>query len=237
MSPPDHTARRSARNGATKKGSGITKRKKSSDATTAPPPPPKVLVNGGAGDGQPNPSRRQFSANSQTTSPTTSVADNATSPGTMNHLLHPQQPPHGTPDSDVSQQLLIQAAVGEMHQQDVVNRQTWVQEDLLARCRNRANKVIWNLCKTPKFTAAGDTLTEQHIRLYLFQEMKIPEEEFEKQWPLFRTTMTEALRSKRATVVQDMKRKFMGKSPPYVLLLLILPDPNTLSPVSKLIST
>jgi hypothetical protein len=80
-----------------------------------------------------------------------------------------------------------------------------------------STKVIWTICKIPRFTASGDGTTETFIRQYVRGELpNLPTKLFDKKWPMIRSAITEALQTKRAGgahVVQDMKRKFLGMPP------------------------
>lgn len=115
----------------------------------------------------------------------------------------------------------MQCAVGELHQQDKKQRRTWNETDLIAIVRHRTNHVIWDISKV-KFTSSNNRLMVNFVRLFLRQELGLSTEELDKHWPVFSTTITEALRTKRSTCAQSMKKDFFGKGLFFVPFLMSL---------------
>jgi hypothetical protein len=135
------------------------------------------------------------------------------SPSTMQEILHPGGQNNVTPMLHSPEDSMRQS-IAELHDDAVKNREAWVASDITTKVKARACKVIWTICKIPRFTASGDGTTENFIRQYVRGELPdLPTKLFDKKWPMIKSAITEALRTKRAGVVQDMKRKFLGMPP------------------------
>jgi hypothetical protein len=133
------------------------------------------------------------------------------SPGTMNSILFPQSQNHVSPYDHQSPTDSHQQAVIELDQAAKKAKTKWETNDLTMQARSRACKVIWTICKIPKFTAEGDGTTEKFIKEYMRSELQLPPKDFANNWALIKSAIVDALRTKRASIVQDMKRRFLGK--------------------------
>lgn len=121
-------------------------------------------------------------------------------------VVTPQQP-ESVALGNVDKQCVI-----ELNQQAMLNRETWVDTDLISRVRARASKVLFRCFKFPQFTPTGGGRIERQIMDYIQKELELPDREFEKKWVGFRQEITKVMRTKRAAVVQVMKHKMMGGS-------------------------
>jgi hypothetical protein len=137
------------------------------------------------------------------------------SPSTTQEILQPGGQNNVTPMLHSPEDSMRQS-IAELHGDAVKNREAWAASDIMTKVKAQACKVIWTICNIPRFTASDDGTTETFIRQYVRGELPdLPTKLFDKKcpWPMIKSATTEALRTNRAGVVQDMKRKFLGMPP------------------------